>query len=234
MHASCRLQTILKRPGAYKALIGTDDKDEDTDQEAAPLLAPEPSSHQEGTEHFPVGQQSSPGNGFGSTSQLGLGSGSPRSQQAGTSTGPGSGPGSSLKPPAAAAQGLGEHQGTLRHLPEALSEASQVVALSPVDAELRIAQMAAALQVGSLFSSFKLGDCQVRPVDDRFVVADRCSLLLIQAQQESGSAGACMVDHMVAVSAAVADKKKLFYIRQLQWQVHKLRLRHTGACTSHD
>ena len=159
--AWCRLQTILKRPGAYEALRGTDDEDEDTDQEAAHLLAPDLVSHQEGAEHFPVEQQNDPGGGLEGTMQLRLGSDSQRSQQAGPSSGPGSSPSSGWKSPAAAAQGSGQHLGTLRHSLEALSEASPVLAPNPVEAELCIAQKEATFQVGSLFSS-KFGDWQVR------------------------------------------------------------------------
>ena len=159
--AWCRLQTILKRPGAYEALRGTDNEDEDTDQEAAHLLAPDPLSYQEGAEHLPVGQQNDPGNGLEGIIPLGLGSDSQRSHQAGPSSGSGSGPSSGLKPAAAAAQGSGQHQGTLRHSLEALSEASPVLAPNPVDAELRIAQKEATFRVGSLFI-FKFGDRQVR------------------------------------------------------------------------
>ena len=78
-----------------------------------------------------------------------MGSGSQRSQQAGPSSGPGSGPSSGPKPPAAA-QGPGVPQETLWHLPGALPEMSQVLAPNPVDAELRMGQMAAAFQVGSM------------------------------------------------------------------------------------
>ncbi len=41
-------------------------------------------------------------------------------------------------------------QETLGHLPGALPEVSQVLAPNPVDAELRMGQMAAAFQVGSM------------------------------------------------------------------------------------
>lgn len=41
-------------------------------------------------------------------------------------------------------------QETLWHLPGALPEMSQVLAPNPVDAELRMGQMAAAFQVGSM------------------------------------------------------------------------------------
>ncbi len=149
--AWCRLQTILKRPGAYEALRGTEDedKDRDTDQERAHLLAPEPSSHQEGAQlgsSAQLGQQNGPGHGLEDTSQLGLGSGSQRSQRAGTSTDPSSSPSSGLEPPAAAAQGPGAPQEALEHMPEV----SQVAAPNPVDAEIRMGQVEAAFQVGSL------------------------------------------------------------------------------------
>ena len=146
-----RLQTILKRPGAYEALRGLEDEDEDTGQEGAHLLAPEPSPHQEGTERgssAQPGQHSGLGNGLVGTSQLELGTGSQRSQQ----TGPGSGP---SRPPAAA-QGPGVPLETLEHLPEALPEVA-IVAPNPVDAELRMGQMAAAFQVGSPSLPYKPG-----------------------------------------------------------------------------
>ena len=150
--AWCRLQTILKRPGAYEALRGTEDEDEDADQEGAHLLAPEPSSHQEGTEwgsDAQPRQRNGLSNGLAGTSQLELDSGSQRNQQAGHSTGPSSG----LKPPAAA-QGPDVPLESLGELPEALPEVS-VVAPNPVDAELHMGQMAAASQVGSRALSYK-------------------------------------------------------------------------------
>lgn len=148
--AWCCLQTILKRPGAYEALRGTEDKDKDrdTDQERAHLLAPEPSSHQGAQlgSSAQLGQQNGPGHGLEDTSQLGLGSGSQRSQRAGTSTDPSSSPSSGLEPPAAAAQGPGAPQEALEHMPEV----SQVAAPNPVNAEIRMGQVEAAFQVGSL------------------------------------------------------------------------------------
>ena len=132
----CRLQTILKRPGAYEALRGTEDECEDTDQEGAHLLAPELSTHQEGTDRgssAQPGQHDGLSHGLGGTSQLEIGSW--RSQQAGPSSG--------LKAPAAP-QGPGMPMETLEHLPEV-----SVLAPNPVDAELRAGHMAAALQVGS-------------------------------------------------------------------------------------
>ena len=134
----CRLQTILKRPGAYEALRGTEDECEDTDQEGAHLLAQESSTHQEGTERgssAQPGQHDGLSNGLDGTSQLKMGSW--RSQQAG--------PSSDLKAPAAP-QGPGMPLEILKQLPEV-----SVVAPNPVDAELRAGHVAAAFQVGSLF-----------------------------------------------------------------------------------
>ena len=172
--AWCRLQTILKRPGAYEGLRGTDDEDEGTDQEGAHLLAPEVVSPQEGTERGSSPQpeqQNGAGNGWEGTSQHQLGSGSQHSQRAGPSCGPSSGP----EPPAA--QGPGAPQETLRHMPEALS---QVVAPDPADAESRTGQMEVAFQVGSLFSSFKFGGATGKSTAVSAPVADGVKLPHVQ------------------------------------------------------